>query len=255
MSTATVETLACSDCRFENEIERVYCHKCGARLDRSAVASRELPTPDPAKEAHQRVKAMFDGRGVKLRQAVMNFAKLLLGAVAVALVWEMSRAPELPPQKKTAELPAPIDMDLETMASYHRPPSLHYSQEEANAFLAKALKTRPELNHPLLDFRNATVEFAPGTARLTAGRSLFGFTFYTSGKFEPQLATGKLALAPVGGSIGHLPIHPRLMRYVGAFLFGDIGQALNRERRLIERAGGVQLFEKQIVFGATQTKK
>src|SRR6516225_2034765 len=38
MKIATPIQLTCPDCQRENEAERIYCHDCGARLDRSALA-------------------------------------------------------------------------------------------------------------------------------------------------------------------------------------------------------------------------
>ena len=36
-----VTKLVCPDCRHENEPERIYCHNCGARLDRSGAYKGE----------------------------------------------------------------------------------------------------------------------------------------------------------------------------------------------------------------------
>jgi hypothetical protein len=29
--------LACTECQHQNEVQRIYCHNCGAKLDRSAL--------------------------------------------------------------------------------------------------------------------------------------------------------------------------------------------------------------------------
>ena len=58
--------LICPECRHENEIERIYCHECGARLDRSKVAKTEAQAEDP-KETQRRLRALLDARGARLR--------------------------------------------------------------------------------------------------------------------------------------------------------------------------------------------
>ena len=35
----TITKLICPECRHENEAERVYCHDCGARLNKPAAAA------------------------------------------------------------------------------------------------------------------------------------------------------------------------------------------------------------------------
>ena len=40
-------TLVCKQCNFENEPERVYCHNCGAKLDRSLLPPEATKREDP----------------------------------------------------------------------------------------------------------------------------------------------------------------------------------------------------------------
>jgi uncharacterized membrane protein YvbJ len=55
--------VVCTECRHENESERVYCHGCGARLDRTAVKkAKEAP-----EDAQKRVKKMFDPQRERMR--------------------------------------------------------------------------------------------------------------------------------------------------------------------------------------------
>jgi len=51
--------LVCPECRRENEPERIYCHDCGARLDRSSLAKEKSKEEDP-KATQKRLKAMLD---------------------------------------------------------------------------------------------------------------------------------------------------------------------------------------------------
>jgi hypothetical protein len=49
--------LVCAECRHENEAERIYCHNCGERLDRSAVSAQKK-AQDP-QEVHRRLQKML----------------------------------------------------------------------------------------------------------------------------------------------------------------------------------------------------
>ena len=40
-------TLTCAECGFVNEAERVYCHNCGKKLDRSLIPKEDPKTGVP----------------------------------------------------------------------------------------------------------------------------------------------------------------------------------------------------------------
>ena len=249
MNTAAPVRLICPECRRENEPERIYCHDCGTRLDRSALGPRKAASTETPQQVHERVSGMFDHRRGRTRALVIKFVKLVLAAgLAAVVVLMLLPPPALPPITKSETLPPQISLDLEGMTQYHRPPQLHYSEGEVNAYLAYVLgKKKESLDHLLLNFERATVWFHPGVAEATVGRSIFGYAIYTSGAFNAQLQGGKLSVTATSGAIGRLPIHPALMRYAG-ILFGDVVRAMERERKLISHAGSMELRDKEIVF-------
>jgi hypothetical protein len=252
MTTSAPITLICPECRKENEAERIFCHECGARLDRSALSARKLPKAEGPEQARKRLQSMFNQRGAKIRLWFFRVAKVILGALGVAALVQALMSPEVPPEPKKPMLAASINMDLENMNMYRRPPALRYPEEEVNAFIAGALKTKKaQLNHPLIDFRRALVMFSPGNCKVAIERSILGFPIYTTGVYSVQVADGKLAVAPKAGSIGRLAIKPELMKYA-APLFADVVGAMQRERRLLERVGSIELRDKEIAFTAPQ---
>src|SRR4051794_18571983 len=131
-TTAKAKTLklVCPECRRENEAERIYCHDCGARLDRSAIAKQKAQTEDP-KATQRRLHAMFDARRVILRQRFFFGAKVTLGALTVAAIVQMARPPELPAVKSNAgTLSATINMDLDNAAMDPRVGPVQNSEEQ-----------------------------------------------------------------------------------------------------------------------------
>jgi predicted amidophosphoribosyltransferase len=85
--------LVCAECRHENEAERIYCHNCGERLDRSAVSAQKK-TQDP-QEVHQRLQKML-GLPNMARRHFFTVSKLALAAAVVAALVEIALPPELP---------------------------------------------------------------------------------------------------------------------------------------------------------------
>ena len=55
--------LICPDCRNENEIERIYCHDCGTKLDRSKLKKdKSIVKEEKPEETQKRIRRMFGGR-------------------------------------------------------------------------------------------------------------------------------------------------------------------------------------------------
>ncbi len=252
MKTATPIQLTCPECRRDNEAERIYCHDCGARLDRSALAGRTTGKKETSEELHKRMREMFSQRGVRTRLLFFKIAKvtLLAGATAAAVV--ILIPPDVPPVVKSEAFPPQINLSLETLTESRQPQSMQFSEEGLNAYLAGALKRKKEkLNHPLIDFERAIVAFTEGNCRVTIERSIFGYSIFTSGDYAVQIAGGKVTASPRSGAIGRMPINPNVMPYAG-FLFSDAVAAMDREHKLLNKVGSIQLHDKEIVVTSAQ---
>ena len=252
MKTATPVQLTCPECRRDNEAERIYCHDCGARLDRSTLAGRKNGKVETAEELHRRLRGMFSQRRVRARLLFFKIAKLLLIACATAAVVEIVTPPDVPPAVKSEEFPPQINLNLETLTESRQPQSMQFSEEGVNAYLASALKRKKEkLNHPLISFQRALVAFTEGNCRVTIERSIFGYSIFTSGDYALQIEGGKVTAAPKSGAIGRMPIHPSVMPYAG-FLFSDAVAVMDREHKLLNKVGSIQLREKEISVASAQ---
>ena len=246
MTTATIKLL-CPECRRENEPERIYCHDCGARLDRSAMIKEKLKEEDP-KDTQRRLQSMFDGRRAKMRQRFFQAAKLLLGALLAAGLIQMFRSPELPaPKNESAEMPAQINLDLENAAMDARAIPPHYTQDQVNAYLGYVLKGKRAALSKYLQFERALVALDEGRFGLTVERSLFGYSVFTSASYAVTTKDGKPVSELFSGHIGRMPVHPALMQ-LGDFLFADVRGALERERKSIAKLGGVELHPQAVAF-------
>jgi len=241
--------LVCPECQRENEPERIFCHGCGARLDRSGLARQEA-APEEAEQIRQRVQRLFDPRRGRFRQTFFSFGKLLLGAFVTAALVQIALPLELPSPSQQLELPPQINFELENALLYHR--QLRYSQEQVNAYLAYSLKSKQHsLDKPLLIFKRALVSFGDGTCTITVERSLFGYSIYQRAIYKVNLVDGKIVASSPGGSIGRLPVHPAIMRY-GQIIFDDAWSALTRERKLVAQLGTIEFQEGNVVLTAPQ---
>ena len=242
-TTTTMTKLVCGECRHENEAERIYCHNCGERLDRSAAAARK-PMVDPT-ETHRRLQKMLEPPS-RVRHNFFAVSKLALAAVAAAALVEMALPPELPAPTKIVS--PQIDLDLEN--AHLRPSPLEYSQDQINAYLTyRLISKKKALTYPFLTFVRATASFREGACTIGVERSLFGYSIFSRTSHRVDTSAGKIATTNVGGWIGRLPIHPVIMQF-GDIIFADLWSALDRERKLIGKMGAVNFHESSVTITA-----
>ncbi len=244
--------LLCPECRHENEAERVYCHNCGAKLNRTEAVPIPGKTDDAETVAtRERLRKMMDNRGVKTRQFFFKYAKLLLAACIAAALIQMFLAPDLPPVGKDLELGPQIGLDLENAILQHHGTQLTYTEDQVNAYLVGALKRKKTtlLDKPMLDFQRGIVHFDEGMFRMTVVRSCFGCSLYSSAFYRVNLQNGKLSATGEGGAIGRMPIHPQLMQFAN-FLVGDAFKALEQDRKEVEKLAAIEFHSHAVVMTA-----
>ena len=238
--------LVCPECRRENEAERIYCHDCGARLDRTALA-KVAPKGEDVKETQRRLRTMLDPQRAKMRHLFFKTSKMILGALATAVLVQMLLPPDLPARPKMGEFPPQINLDVENAVLNHQTAPLQYTEGQVNAYLGSALKSKQAALSKLLQFERAVVSFDETVCRVTAERSLFGYSIYTATTSKVSVQNGTVNATNVGGSIGRLPIHPLIMKY-GDALFADLWSALDREKKSVAKMGAIEFHPQAVVL-------
>ena len=245
-TTATSTKLLCPECQHENEAERVYCHDCGSRLDRSKVRIKK----EPIQDTHKRVKRMFDPTRAKIKAIARSMVRLLFGAGLVALLLDMVLPSELPTVKKDA-LISGLRFDLETMATKHQPPQMEVTEDQANGFMAAAVKSKhASLDKTMLEFKRALVTLHEGRCDFTFERAFMGYwSIYMTCFYQPESKDGHLSARIIGGRIGRLPIHPKLAQKMGP-LFSDILGTIDNDLKHVSKLRSVEVHNKRAVLMA-----
>jgi hypothetical protein len=240
--------LVCPECQRQNEPERIYCHDCGARLDRSALA-KVAPKGEDPKQTQRRLRQMLDPGRVKMRLMFFKISKLILGACAAAMLIQMLLPPGGAPERvKNIELQQ-INLDLENAITSHSTAPLQYSETQVNAFFVNVVKNKHAALSKFLEFERAFVNFDEGVCRITAERSLLGFSFFHTISYNVTLQNGTLNASKNGGSIGRMPIHPMIMKY-GDVLFSDLWAALEREKKSVSKMGLIEFHPNTVILSA-----
>jgi hypothetical protein len=243
--------LICPECRYENEAERIYCHDCGARLDRSGLLTKEPGKLESAADAQRRLKQMLDPKRGRAKRLTVNGAKLLAGAMACAAVIVMLLQPELPREAK-GDLGAPlISMDLLSAVSNRQAAPLVYTQDQVNSYLASSLRRKDAPSRSsFCPVHRVLVRFEEGRCTVAVERELMrGFVLESESSYRVRTENGQILAEATGGSIGRMPIHPMLLK-MGNPLLQPLWKWLARERNSIAKMAAIEFHPNSVTLFA-----
>lgn len=247
-----MEKLACKNCGHQNETERVYCHNCGNKLDRSELPKASSPEDRRRKARKQMRKgqtaAMIKNRIFKPLMAV------LLWSVLVAFFLLMIQTPrDLPlPPDHTVNAPS-IAFDLADALSVPQPRQLAYSQEQVNGYLARTLRSKKEPAWAKYSkFKGVSVDFDPDLVTVYMTQTVLNHPLAIGTRHELAVKENELITTNRGGYIGRLRIPPLLMQYVDK-LFFKIWEAFEQERDKLARLQSITIGDGRIQLATPGT--
>ena len=244
-------TLVCKACGYANESQRVYCHGCGAKLDRDVLIVQQQQQTEAAQKRLREVKKiMSPDRGNSAKTWRILFKTLLLALIAAALI-DIALPPDnAPADTATAEAPQ-IDAILENLLASPVSKRIFFREVDVNAYLKRErFKKIPSWITDWIALR-AFAHFEEGAGRLTLQAKISGYPIYAtlSGcNVKIDKNTGITATC-TGGSLGRLQVPAQLAQYAGAaipFLF----DSMKREREMLGQLESVEIKEEQIILGA-----
>lgn len=239
--------LVCRQCNFENEPERVYCHNCGAKLDRSLLPPEATKREDPVVIQERVRKMVSPRRGIGLR-GVKHLIFSLLIAVSLATLVVMFRTPDgVPTLNKDAVLEAPtITDDMEALEQQPGAHRLTYTEDQVNAFLQYSIRGKENTaGNFALRFERVFVRLNDGSCAITTQHTLFGLPLYATTIHDISVQKGALKSDCLGGAFGRLAIPPKAMVYLEA-AFSPIWKLLDHDRVLMAKMQQVN-FHKGMV--------
>ena len=187
-------TILCKQCNFENEPERVYCHNCGAKLDRSLLPIEAIKREDPV-VTQDRVRKMMSPKRGQGKQIAKNLALTLIVSLVLAAFVQIVRPPrDIPNISQDAVMNAPgIRDDMENVLQQPSARRLSYPVDQVNAFLQYSIRSKDESFFGIpLKFERVYVHLEDGSCRVTTQQSIFGYPFYATDGYAVSLDGGKL---------------------------------------------------------------
>ncbi len=242
-------TLVCKQCNFENEPERVYCHNCGTKLDRSLLPPEATKRTDPVVLQERVRKMVSPRRGTGWRWIKNLFFSLPIAAV-VGLLVAMLRPPnDIPPEVgKDAAMEAPtITDDMDTVVAQPAASRFGYTEDQVNAFLQSTIHGKPNSSSGVapLKFERAYVHFDEGFVRITYVQSVFNLPIYATTTDSVAIQNGQLVAQPVAGSFGRVKIPAKIMPYIGG-MFAPLWKVLDRDKNLVAKMDSITFHKGRV---------
>lgn len=239
-----MSNLTCGDCGYSNEPERVYCHNCGAKLDRSVLPEDVRKPSDSAETVRRRVKKFTNpGRFTFGRLVKMIFSAGLYGFLAATLISAILPPKDLPaPVHDTLDAPI-VSQEMEDAVKAGRP--VGFTQAQINAYLARVI--RAQKSDSWVKYERTFVRLQPGLAWTTLQFSVFGYPLYDTVGCRMPIVDGKPVPESAGGYFGRLPIHPSIMPLLTK-PFQTLWEALKEERKLLDRMKATEISEKGVLL-------
>ncbi len=240
--------LICSGCKHQNEQERVYCHNCGEKLDRTVLPKvEEEKDYEKPEQTQKRVKKMMDPRRGWLRRDAKIFVQIVVFAAVVAVLFLFLQTPDFVPPLKPDELPLRYAQDEWREAiSGRTAKSVTLTDSQINYDLARMIKLS-ESSIPGFKFDRSFVHCEPGIITITAQYSQWDFPMYGSVSYHPVVKNGVFSAQVVGVHFGRLGVDPKA-KAVGELALASVFKAFVEDAKQLNRLAEVVVGEGIITF-------
>jgi len=237
--------LTCAKCGYDNELGRIFCHSCGAKLDLSEI---KAPSQGGAKLKR---KGSAGGKLVGRTIAILIVAALVVGIFLAAQV------PTLRPVSTTSQELRSADQkrfDLDQMTARHVPQQISLTENEINALIS-TLGYKSGGQGALVKPTDLQVQLGNGVVKTAfLGKLSIGSAFckdvYLSLTGIPAIENGGFVFKSVGGEIGSLPVSPWLMEHTGILknYFAGLFAGQTREKQILDSLKSITVTPQEAVL-------
>ena len=246
MSQPDSRKLTCTACQHENEIERVYCHNCGEKLDRSLLPKADItkPSEDKAKVA-RKVKKMMNPNRFNAWLTFKTFLLVEFLAVLVAVGYLIVQAPPFVQPLSKEKMP---DIEVGDMWSemLRQKPTVFqtFKEFDVNYYLRKVMKGSAGKSE------STFAHFEEGLITVATQRSVLGLSICNSATFTPVRDGVKWKADVSRFAIGRLTVPAGLAKLIGltSATLGAFAQAFDKDIKLLDRLEKIEPGEGSISF-------
>lgn len=245
---APTSTLTCSECAFVNEVQRVYCHQCGTKLDRSVLPKPEEKNEESIEKTRSRILKMANPNLTGWRTELKTLRTMLLYAFIIAGLVQLLRPPEsLPGPPNPDSIPRMISSELSEALEAPQAQTLQLTEEDINQYLRSTLRSKAKAILPGVHFERAYVRLEPGSIFIGLEQAVLGYPIYSGIRYQIGVEKGQFVARSNGGSFGRIAVHPVAMRGL-SIAFSSLFGALKREHDQMRKMSEVTVEQGRITL-------
>jgi len=236
--------LPCEQCEYVNEPERVYCHNCGAKLDRSLLPKVDEKKQEHPEVAKKRIAKMTNPGSNWFSREVKTLFKVAFFSALIAAVYLLLQKPDDVPEPSKEPSGRLISSDMMEALSSPTPAAIAFSEDDINQHMKQAVKTQDTMV-PGVQLVHAYVKCSPGVLRIFSEQSAFGYPLFSRIDYKLEVKEGKFTPTIVGGAFGRISIDPQAMQYAD-YAFGTLWTSLERDHKQMNKMQRVVVSEGRI---------
>jgi hypothetical protein len=245
-SETTGPTLPCEQCGYANEPERVYCHNCGSKLDRSLLPKSAQTAQEKPEKVRKKVEKMTNPKSGVFWREIKALIKVVFFSALVAVIILLLQKPADIPVVKKGQIGRMVRSDMMEALGSPTPVRVSFSDEDINQYLLQTLKPK-DTAVPGIQLVHAYAACKPGVLRIYAEQSTLGYPTFSRIDYRLEVKNGKFTTTVVGGGFGKLAIDPQLMQYCD-YAFGTLWTSLDREHKQMDKMSTVSVQDGHIDF-------
>lgn len=228
--------ITCPNCGKDNELGRIFCLKCGAKLDLNAIAP-PTSAKNPALRKAKRAAA------ATVTNAVFKTIKLLFLSLSTAFITLIFLPPDMTRYKPTDEDGDAFEekkFQLEDAVNNNKPFSATFSEVEINGMLKKYVKTLNDDFKSPVKVGSIYASLGEGTVTLSIDRKWKYFHIFLVYSIKPAVNDGKFVFEPAGGAIGRLPL-PKFVLDMYTKLLTPLGERFKLDKQTLDQVTEVKV--------------
>jgi hypothetical protein len=238
--TTPAPKLVCAQCGYENEPERVYCHNCGTKLDRSVLPRETVTQQESLTETRRRIKKLTSPGQWKTN--LKSFLNSIIAAAFVAAVYLFMMPPRNLPTGEANIISGDIDMAVESPQSVR--------VQATGADISQHFKTRVKGVQilPLAEPKGTFASLNDGKITLGAKQDLLGYPLYSTIEYQPTFVNGVFHADKVGMHFGRLGIPPMFTKFDAPFAKLWAPFKGRSEQKLVEKAKAISITKDRAIL-------
>lgn len=240
--------IACSNCGKDNELGRIFCLKCGAKLDLNAIAA-------PSSAKNPAMRKARKAAGAVVSNTFITTAKTLLVALSAAAITLMFMPPAMTRFKSTVQDSDTFDdkkFQLEDAVNSNHSLTVSMGEREINGMLKRHVKS---LNN---DFKS---DVKIGSIYASCDNDMVTFSIDRKWKYfhiflvyatKPELKSGKMVFKPAGGAIGRLPF-PRATWAPYSNLLSPLWEKFRFDKQTLDQLASIKIQTNYVTLAYEKT--